>query len=211
LKLVPVNALFYLQDDMIRLEKNILYFDQFTVLDSTHNKLNLNGNINLSNPDNILADLQVTSDHLQVMNTTQKDNPSFNGSVFVNSKITIKGPLQSPSIAGSIVLADGTVINYRYMEDMTVSETQKTITFASLDQDTVNTDASRIIANPLSRSPDIEATIEIDPRSLFSFQISRGFDIGVKITGGGFLTYSLMPNKAINLTRIYSSTRVMLN
>ncbi len=70
LKLVPVNALFYLQDDVIRLEKNILYFDQFTVLDSTHNKLKLNGNINLTDPENIQADLQVTSDHLQVMNTT---------------------------------------------------------------------------------------------------------------------------------------------
>ena len=204
LKLVPVNALFYLQDNVLRLEKNILYFDQFTVLDSTHNKLNLNGNINLSNPDNIQADLQVTSDHLQVMNTTQKDNPSFNGSVFVNSKITIKGPLQSPSIAGSIVLADGTVINYRYMENMTVSETQKTITFASLDQDTVITDTKTIRANTLSKSPDIDATIEIDPRSLFSFQISRGFDIGVKITGGGFLTYSLMPNKVVNLSGTYS-------
>jgi hypothetical protein len=204
LKLVPVNALFYLQDNVLRLEKNILYFDQFTVLDSTHNKLNLNGNINLSDPENIQADLQVTSDRLQVMKTTQKDNPAFNGSVFVNSKITIKGPLQSPSIAGSIVLADGTVINYRYMENMTVSETQKTITFASLDQDTVITDTKTIRANTLSKSPDIDATIEIDPRSLFSFQISRGFDIGVKITGGGFLTYSLMPNKVVNLSGTYS-------
>ncbi len=204
LKLVPVNALFYLQDDVIRLEDNMLYFDQFTILDSTHNKLELNGNINLSNPDNILADLQVASDRLQVMNTTQKDNPSFNGSIFVDSKITIKGPLQSPSIAGSIVLADGTVINYRYMENMTVSETQKTITFASLDQDTVITDAKTNRTNPLSKSPDIDATIEIDPRSLFSFQISRGFDIGVKITGGGSLAYALMPNKVINLSGTYS-------
>ncbi len=204
LKLVPVNALFYLQDDVIRLENNRLYFDQFTILDSTHNKLRLNGNINLTDPENIQADLQVTSDHLQVMNTTLKDNPSFNGSVFVDSKISIKGPLQSPSIAGSIVLADGTVINYRYMENMTVSETQKTITFASLDQDTVVADTKTAVSNPLSKSPDIDATIEIDPRSLFSFQISRGFDIGVKITGGGFLTYALMPNRVVNLNGTYS-------
>ena len=204
LKLVPVNALFYLHDNVIRLEDNMVHFDEFTILDSTHNKLRLNGNINLSNPDNILADLQVTSDRLQVMNTTQKDNPSFNGSIFVDSEIIIKGPLQSPSIKGSIVLADGTVINYRYMENMTVSETQKTITFASLDQDTVITGPATARTNPLSKSPDIDAKIEIDPRSLFSFQISRGFDIGVKITGGGSLAYVLMPNKVINLSGIYS-------
>ncbi len=60
------------------------------------------------------------------------------------------------------------------------------------------------MSNPLSKSPDIDATIEIDPRSLFSFQISRGFDIGVKITGGGFLTYALMPNRVVNLNGTYS-------
>jgi hypothetical protein len=41
----------------------------------------------------------------------------------------------------------------------------------------------------LSKTPNIEASIEIDPNSLFNFQISRGFDIGVRITGGGFLNY----------------------
>ena len=112
------------------------------------------------------------------MNTTEKDNESFNGSIFVNSKLKITGPVQKPAIEGSIVLTEGTVINYQYAENLTVSETQKVITFAGLIQDQDTTDIKKDPVNQLSRSPDIEASIEIDPKSLFNFKISRGFDIG---------------------------------
>ena len=164
LRVVPLNALFYMPDNVIKLENNQFVFSQFTVLDSLNKKLSLDGTISL-NPDNIIADLLVTSDLLQVMNTTEKDNESFNGSIFVNSKLKITGPVQKPAIEGSIVLAEGTVINYQYAENLTVSETQKVITFAGLIQDQDTTDIKKDPVNQLSRSPDIEASIEIDPRA----------------------------------------------
>ena len=203
LKIIPLNARFYLPDDVIRLENNKIVFRQFKVLDSLKKQLTLDGSINLENPKNITADLQVTSDRLQVMNTTEKENPSFNGSVFVDTKLNITGPVQSPSIAGSIVLAEGTVINYMYAENLTVSETEKTITFASLTDEKPDGEPEKVPVKTFTRSPDIEAAIEINPNSLFNFKISRGFDIGAQITGGGFLTYGLMPNKDISLSGTY--------
>ena len=203
LKIIPLNARFYLSDDVIELKNNQVLFKQFLVQDSLNKKLTVNGIIDLNDPRNITADLQVTSDRLQVMNTTEKDNPAFNGSVYVNSKLNITGQVQNPSLSGNIVLAEGTVVNYRYTENLSVSETEKTITFASLTQDQLNTGANIQQLTPLSTSPNIKASIEIDPNSLFNFQISRGYDIGVKITGGGFLNYALMPNKAMNLTGTY--------
>jgi hypothetical protein len=203
LRVVPLNALFYMPDNVIKLENNQLVFSQFTVLDSLNKKLSLDGTINLNDPDNILADLLVTSDLLQVMNTTEKDNKAFNGSIFVNSKLKITGKIQKPAIGGSIVLAEGTVINYQYAENLTVSETQKVITFTSLIQDQDTVDIKKNPVNQLSRSPDIKASIEIDPSSLFNFKISRGFDIGARINGGGFLTYSIMPNGEMDLTGTY--------
>jgi hypothetical protein len=203
LRVIPLNALFYLPDDIIKLENNQMVFSRFTVLDSLNKQLNINGIIDLNDPENISADLDVTSDLLQVMNTTEKDNSSFYGDIFVNSKLKVSGPVLKPSIQGSIVLAEGTVINYSYVEDLSVSETQKVITFASLSEEQADASKEKIILNPISRTPDIETSVEIDPNSLFNFQISRGFDIGANIRGGGFLTYSLMPNKTINLSGTY--------
>ena len=202
MKIIPLNSRFYLPDDVIRLENNRIVFGKFKVLDSLKKQLTLNGSINLEDPENTTVDLQVISDRLQVLNTTEKDNPGFNGSVFVDTKLTITGPVQSPSIAGSLVLAEGTVVNYMYTENLSVSETEKTLTFASLSADPEG-EAEKSPSRSFTRTPDIEAAIEINPNSLFNFKISRGFDISAQITGGGFLTYGLMPNRDISLSGTY--------
>jgi translocation and assembly module TamB len=203
LRLVPVSAGFLMPGDVIRIENNRLLFSGFTVLDSLRNKLELNGSINLSDPGNIIADLQVTSNRIQVMNTTPRDNPQFNGSVFVDSKINLTGELQNPSVQGSLVLAEGTVINYRYTENLAVSETEKVVSFVSMSEDRLQEGNKRIAINRISDKPEIEASLEINPNTIFNFEISKGFDIGVHISGGGFLTYSMLPGKAIDLTGVY--------
>jgi hypothetical protein len=203
LRLIPVNTRFYLPGDVIKITDNRLLFNNFTVLDSLRHRLDLNGSVNLTDPLNIIADLQVTSNRIQVMNTAPGDNPEFNGSIFVDSRINLSGELQKPSVSGSIVLAEGTVINYRYTENLAVSETEKLVSFASLSEN-VQPDEKKIIEiTRMSRSPDIEATVEINPNTVFNFDISKGFDIGVRISGGGFLTYSMMPNSTIDLTGLY--------
>ncbi len=203
LRVIPLNASFHLPDNQIIFEKNNITFTNFTVLDSLNKTLTLNGTISLRGPDDIIADLRVTSDRIQVMNTSAKDSPSFNGSILVNTNLHITGPVSSPTITGGVVLAEGTVVNYTYTEDLSVSETEKTVTFASLTEETDTLEAVRATLNSISRLPDIEASIEINPNSLFNFQITRGFDIGAEIRGGGFLTYSLNQNHMIDLSGSY--------
>jgi len=203
LTVVPLKTRYYLSDDVIKLENNKLLFSQFTVMDSLKKQLTLNGAINLIDRRNITADLIVASDHIQVMNTAKKDNPVFNGTIFIDSKLNITGPVQKPSIAGNILLAKGTVINYQYSENLSVSEAEKTITFTSFKEDQPIGKTSPPGVNTVSNLPDVKALIEIDPNSLFNFEISSGYDIVINITGGGFLNYALMPNKTINLNGIY--------
>ncbi len=131
-RIIPLNAKYTIPGDEIVIKKNEIIFNQFVVLDSLRKRLNVQGRINMNSKPNPTADLQITSDNLQVMNTTEKDNPAFNGNIFINSKLNITGPVQNPSISGNLVLAGGTVINYRYMENLAISETEKTIKFASL-------------------------------------------------------------------------------
>jgi translocation and assembly module TamB len=201
-KIIPLNAQFKIANDKILLENNQMLFRQFTVLDSLKKRLFVNGMIDLNKPAGITSDLEITSENLQVMNTSEKDNTTFNGTIVVNSKLYITGPVQKPSIKGTLALAGGTVINYRYSENLTISEAERTITFANL---TDNHARQREISSvkQMSQSPYMEASIEIDPKSIFNFQISSGYDIGVQITGGGFLNYTLLPNKTINLSGIY--------
>jgi hypothetical protein len=202
-RIIALNAKYTLPGDEILIKNNEIVFNQFVVLDSLRKRLNVKCRINMNSRPNPTADLRITSDNLQVMNTTEKDNPAFNGDIFINSKLNITGPVQNPSISGSLVLAGGTVINYRYVEDLTISETQKTIKFASLRVDQFADMQNREFIKKSSNSPHLEASIEIDPKSIFNFKINRGFDIGVQIRGGGFLNYAILPNSTMNLSGRY--------
>ena len=51
--------------------------------------------------------------------------------------------------------------------------------------------------------PSIQTSIEIDPKSEFNFEISSNFDVGVKISGSGFLNYSMLPNNTMSLSGSY--------
>jgi hypothetical protein len=137
------------------------------------------------------------------MNTTEKDNPLFNGSIYVNSILEIDGPVKQPSIEGFIKLAKGTIINYRFTEDLAVSEVEDIIAFVGSDEEYILENDSLLRTERLMAIPGIETSIEIDPNSLFTFSISSGFDIGASITGGGFLNYTLSPNRVMNLRGTY--------
>jgi hypothetical protein len=77
------------------------------------------------------------------------------------------------------------------------------ITFANVSEDKLRDEKNKTPENQISKTPDIEATVEINPNTLFNFEISKGYDIGVHISGGGFMTYSLLPGKVIDLTGMY--------
>ena len=108
LRVVPLNARFSFQDEKIVVRENQVNFNKFIVRDSLLKQLYVNGTINLNDPKNITADLRITSDNLQVMNTTMKDNPSFFGSIFIRSGIDITGAVSNPSIKGTLALESGT-------------------------------------------------------------------------------------------------------
>ena len=51
--------------------------------------------------------------------------------------------------------------------------------------------------------PSIQTSIEIKPKSIFNFEISSSFDVGVKISGSGLLNYAMLPNNTMSLAGSY--------
>jgi translocation and assembly module TamB len=203
IRIIPLNANFSIPDEKIEINKNQMSFNRFMILDSMKRRLYVNGNINMSDPNHIIADLQVNSDNLQIMNTRVKDNPLFFGSIFINSAITITESLSNPVVKGSVALESGTNITYRYIGDASVSETQKVITFAKLNGDRLAPNEISPQQKKLAKMPTIQTSIEINPKSVFNFEISSGFDVGVKISGNGFLNYAILPNNTMSLAGSY--------
>ena len=203
LSAVPLRSRFYFPDDTLMIKDNQLFFKNFVVLDSSQKQSFVDGNINFQDPENITVNMHASLDKLQVMNTTVKDNPAFFGSIVVNSGVDITGDVKSPSIKGRITLEKGTDLTYRQVQDLSVKETEKAITFARLDGNRLQLTDNKISQVRISQMPSIQTTIEINPKSIFNIEVAGIYNIGVRVSGGGLLDYSMLSNNTTSLTGQY--------
>lgn len=202
-RVTPLNASFTVPDQSILVRDNNILFDHLSILDSLNHSLWINGNIYVADIRNITTNLLVNSDNLQVMNTTEKDNPGFFGGVFINSQIEMKGPVTDPEITAKLKVTKPTDIHYKYLQNLKLSETEKLITFASLTETRDSMPEIAKIPSRIRTKSLLDASIEIDPEVRIGFEITKGFDIKIQITGGGFLNLGMMPSGSFLLNGKY--------
>jgi translocation and assembly module TamB len=202
-RITPLNAAFTVPDQSIPIRDNDILFEHLSILDSMNHPLLIDGNIHMANIRDITADLRLNSENLQVMNTTEKDNPGFYGGIFINSQIEMKGPVTDPEITAGLKVTKPTSIHYKYLQNIEISESEKLITFASLAEPRGIRPDKVMAPTQIKSKTLLNASIEIDPQVQLGFEITRGFDIKVQITGGGFLNLGMMPSGAFILNGKY--------
>lgn len=203
MKVLPLKSWLTIPDNEIKIENNQFIFNNFTVIDSLKRPLTVNGKIGFENMENIWTDLKVKADKIQVLNTTENDNPGFFGSVIINSGLNISGSIFSPEIKGNIDLESGTNVTYQMIQDLSVEKSQTDVVFATI------TDSLHVIypetekGKKTTKMPMIETVIRIDPNSIFNVKIADLYGIDISIMGNGLLSYTLLPNNTMSLNGMY--------
>ncbi len=203
MKIIPLQTTLLMPDNKLEIKSSNLIFNDFTVLDSLKKPMTLNGDINFSDTENMTVDLLVKTENLMLMNTTEKDNPEYFGTIVVNSGISIKGSLFSPEIRGNIVLDKGTEITYQMIQDLSVEANQTDVIFAGIDSTLnviypVTAEEKRV-----TQMPNIQTSIVIDPKSVFKVKIADIYNVDISIAGDGILNYNMLPNNTMSLNGIY--------
>jgi hypothetical protein len=204
LKVIPLNAAFRISDDRISFDGRRMILNDFTVLDSLGNNLKLNGYVDVRSEEAINTDLQVSASQLHVMNKEDDGVASLYGNVIIDSRMSMKGPLNNPVIKGNVHLAEGSDIYYRYVEDLSISESEKIITFVDHSpgggQQRPTAELNII---PFQRK-SIETSVDIDPATGIHFNISQMvYNIDLNIRGGGSLGYQMKGNNQNSLVGSY--------
>ncbi len=204
LRVNTLNSAYKLPEEKIGFSGGVILLDNFTILDSLDNKLFVDGTIDFSDPKDIYTDLEISSSDLQVMNRNEDDNSTLYGQIFVDSRLSVKGPLTNPDLKGRIFLTGGTEIFYSMKEDLSLSESEKVITFVSEtpmnDQENFSLNKKQVKVN----NSTVKTLVEIDPKTRIHFNLSqRMYLIDLMIQGGGALNYSLLKNNQMNLSGKY--------
>jgi len=187
-----LNNVFRIPDQGIEIADQRAIFNEFMILDTLDRPLKVDGFIELQPGKPPQAELNITSSELQVMSRNKGRRVPFTGNVFVDSRISISGPLTRPDVGGTIHLSEGSEIYYHHMEDMKMTETDKIVNFVS--HSPVDEEFTSPVLSGQGRlgSSSIETVIEIDPNTMINFTLAkRMFDIFLNVKGGGNIQYSL--------------------
>ena len=204
MRVVPLNSVFRIRGDSLSFRNNRLIFNQFDVLDTLNNDLRLDGYVDFANRRSPVANLEISSSRIQVMNRSGEVKGPLYGSAYVDSRLTIRGPVKNPTIKGRLQLTGGSELYYRETEDLSLSESERIITFVS--DTTTGPRPPALPGSRLSQSgrTSIETTLEVDPSTKLHFNLSkRIYNIGMAIRGGGSLSYQMEGRNQMSLSGRY--------
>ncbi len=202
-----INATFSIDNQRIQFEPQGLRFNRFELRDTKNNLARLNGIINTSNYRDFAANLTLTADDFQVLNSSRQDLDIFYGQLFVSTNLRITGNLTQPLINGNLHVDKGTNVTFVLPNDdpgmveregiikfVDRSDTSQVNAFAKLDSlTTTELGGLRLSMN-----------IQTHPDAAFSIVIDEGSGDALNIKGSADLTAGIDPSGNITLTGTYT-------
>ncbi len=112
-----LNSNFSIDQQNIQINTDGITFNNFTVLDSTNNKLVLDGKAATTDFRHYNFDLTINARNFQALNSTKRDNKLYYGRLFFNARLNVKGTEKEPKIDGSIKINDKTKLTVVMPQD----------------------------------------------------------------------------------------------
>jgi len=103
---------FTLEDDRIELDNTALLFKNFTIYDTDHNPLTIDGNITSKDYQSFVYDLQINSDQYTLINNPDSISGKLRGQLVIDSNIKLKGNEKDRLIEARLKIKDATHLTF---------------------------------------------------------------------------------------------------
>lgn len=206
-KVTSLNSSFKSINDQIKLTGESIVFDNFGIKDEKDNDLNINGRILTSTFQDFQFDLAVVADNFKAINSTEKDSDLFYGELYIDTKLNVKGDLDSPVVNGSLKVNKDTKFTVvlpqsdpsiadregivEFIDPNSVKLFDETITL----KDSLNTSSIRGILAAVN--------IEVVKEAEFSIIIDKSNGDFLKLKGQAQLSGGIDPSGKTTLTGRY--------
>jgi hypothetical protein len=111
-----LNEVLILDNETIQLSNEGFSFSSFTIKDTSGHTAKLDGTISMKSLEDIRFNLDMTTNHFLVLNTTAAHNKLYYGKVVVDSQIKLRGTPDLPKITSNIRLVKGSKFTYTVPE-----------------------------------------------------------------------------------------------
>jgi len=196
-----------LKHETIRLKKDGIYFDSFTVLDSKKHAAILDGSIQMKDFKDFNLALKVNSKDFLVFNTTAKDNKEYFGRMVLDSKIEINGPLSMPVVRARLKMKKGSYFTVAVPEDkITANKGEGIIEIGNVlnDNPILDNNASSGLTKSGLSGFDLSSILEIDKQATLRLLIDPASSDSLVVRGDAALSFDMDRSGKMSLTGTYN-------
>ncbi|MFV8225848.1 translocation/assembly module TamB domain-containing protein [Christiangramia aquimixticola] len=202
-KVSMLNEDFVLANEVLKLDTDAIYFNDFKIKDSRNNAVVVNGNITTENLFNPGFDLDVQAKDFRLLNSTKEDNEMFYGTAVVDTDAQITGDLTLPKISMNIDVKKSTDFTYIVPEtELQMKERDGIVIFVNKENPddilSQNKEESYIVSGY-----DIFSRISVNKGATFNVIINQETGDKFQVQGEGDLIFNMYPNGRMALTGIY--------
>lgn len=199
-----VGSTFRFDNKNVEIKSNKLTFDKYGIYSTGKTPFIIDGTIDFNQMDNPMANLRLTANNLELLNTKKKPESLVYGKLYVNLNSTLTGPLNLLKMRGDLQLLGGTNITYILKDSpLTVQDRlADMVTFTSF-ADTLYHETTRKPPLPLG-GMDMLMTIRIDPVVQANVDLSEDQSSHINLIGGGDLSFQYTPQGDMILNGQYT-------
>ncbi len=206
-RIAYINSYFTMPNQQITFTNDDVSFNKFTFIDSLGQKAIVDGDISISNFDNIRFALDIRTRNFRVMNSTAKDNDMIYGNVFLTSNITVRGNSNQPDVRMNVTVDEGTNFYFAMpVNDPSVIDQEGIVQFIDADTPPFNGEKS-LKVDSVSKSPikgiNLVAEIKVDPKAELNVVVDPANGDMLSVKGEADLTATIDPSGKISMTGRY--------
>jgi len=200
-----LNSYFRIEDNArIGFTAEGIGFNNFALIDSANNKMELAGMIKTKTYTDFAFDLRLNADNFKVINSTALDNDLFYGKLFIDTRLGIKGTMDAPAVDGSLKINPETDFTLVLpTTDPGIQDREGIVEFVDKD----NPELAKVFKDPtdtLNTSTitgmDVSVNIELDKEAQLNVLVDPANGDMLKLKGAAQLNGGIDPSGKVNLT-----------
>lgn len=206
LRVTQLNSYFDSMNDNIRFSDSGIAFNNFSIEDEDKNLMILNGNINTTDYKDYTFNMTVDAENFKAVNSTEKDNDFYYGTLYFDTHLNIKGTLDSPIVDGSLNIDEDTDFTVVLPQpDPGIADREGVVEF--VDEDNVELQQRIKIEETVNQSEfkgvDVAVAIQVNKEAELNLIIDKGNGDYLELKGEARLNGGIDPSGKTTLTGRY--------
>ncbi|CAM4211985.1 translocation/assembly module TamB domain-containing protein [Gillisia limnaea] len=199
-----LNAPFRIEDEILKLDTDGLYFDDFKIEDTKNNSFVVNGEVLTETLLNPKFNLQFEASNFNVLNSTAEDNELYYGTASFDGTARLTGDLNLPKLDVNITVGSNTDVTYVIPEEsLAIQDRDGVVIFVNRENpDDILTKTSEEESAIIS-GVDIRALISIGDGAIFTIVLDEQTEDNFQVKGEGDLNFNVYPNGRTTLSGRY--------